>query len=116
MTVAIGAWMSLHGWPTASASGIRASPVANAVIRVGTRRSVAARLTASRGIGDALAIHQLMDVGDQHEAVARGDAEQGDKADDGGHREHATGREDSDDPAEMSACCSAATSTAPGFC
>ena len=47
MTSARGAWISLPGWPAASATGRRARPVERAVIRTGTTRSTAPRTTAA---------------------------------------------------------------------
>ncbi len=48
MTMAMGVWISLPGSPPASASGTRASPAARAVMKMGARRSMAPRRTASR--------------------------------------------------------------------
>ena len=48
MTTAMGAWISLPAWPCASASGMRPSPVASAVMRMGESRSIAPRNTAVR--------------------------------------------------------------------
>jgi hypothetical protein len=45
-------------------------------------------------------LDQMVDVGDHHHAVAGGDAEQRDEADDRGDRQHAAGNEDADDAAD----------------
>ena len=50
----------------------------------------------------ALDVAQEFDVADQHHPVARGDAEQGDEADDRRYRQHAAGQPQSDNPADRS--------------
>ena len=86
MTAAIGAWISLPGSPVASTIGMSASAAVSAVIRMGTSRSRLPWTTASWS-GSRSSSQELAVVRDHHDAVARGDAEQRDEADERGDAE-----------------------------
>ena len=94
MTIAIGAWISLPGSPADNAIGTNANPAARAVIRIGTRRSVAPRITAVAEICHAFVLLQVPDVRHEHDAVPCCDAEQRDEANDRRDRQHAASQID----------------------
>ena len=61
--------------------GTSARPVANAVIRIGARRSSAPRSTSVAAESHAFLDLQVAVVADQHDAVARRDADDRDESD-----------------------------------
>ena len=83
------------------ARGISAGPAARAVIKMGASRSMAPRNTASRNSVTPSCSCKVANVGDEHDAVARGNPKDGDKPDERSHREHPTGGIDPGDAADQ---------------
>ena len=87
ITTPIGAWISLPGSPARTAA-ISASPAERRHQDGASRSSEPAPPPRGR----PPLRHQVLEVGDHHDAVARGDAEQRDEADERGDAQHAARR------------------------
>ena len=87
--MAIGCSISWPGMLPAAASGTSARPVAEAVMRIGARRSFAPRSTSAGPERLAFVPLEMLEVADHQDAVACGDPEDGEEADERAEREHA---------------------------
>jgi hypothetical protein len=75
ITKAMGAWISLPGFPRPCAIGTSASPVAMAVMKIGASRSEVPNITARREVSHALCLNQMPDMRNEHDPISCGDAE-----------------------------------------
>ena len=99
MTMAIGCSISWPGMSPAITSGTSARPVARAVIRIGAAAPArpAGRARAER---HALLVFEVLEVADQHDAVAGRDAEDREEPDERAERDDAVAEETASDAAD----------------
>ena len=100
MTMAMGVWISLPGlWPP-RASGNEGEAGGEGGHENGRQSLHSPAIDGLAEVGHPFVLLQMLDVGHEHDAVARGDAENGDEANERRDAEDAAGDENADHAAD----------------